>query len=429
MSIQLNEEQNELLKEMEHGKENLFISGHAGTGKSTLLNHFVDYTQKSVAVVAPTGIAAVNVRGQTIHSFFKFPPRLLLPSSIRGRKSKVLKSLEILVIDEISMVRADLMDAIDIALRKSRRDYRPFGGVKVLMFGDLFQLPPVVSDETVKQYLREQYNTPYFFSANVWFEARMPQLRQLKHIHRQKDAEFIRLLNSLREQTFDASDLKKINSRCVPIGEDRQFYISLTSTNALAKVKNMKALRKLDEPVFNFQAEVKGDFGKYVFPTDEILSLKKGAQVMCIKNDPEGRYVNGTIGIIRELEADKIVVEIEQNKKKELVEIEKSEWEKVKYKVKEEDGVPKIKSKVAGKFKQYPLKLAWATTIHKSQGKTYDKCIIELGRGAFAHGQTYVALSRCKSLDGIILKRKIEARDIIIDERIVDFYRDAEKWS
>lgn len=427
--ITLNAEQTALLVEMDQGKDHLFISGRAGTGKSTLLQYFVNYTSKSVAVVAPTGIAAVNVRGQTIHSFFKFPPRLLLPSSIRGSNSKVIKQLEILIIDEISMVRADLMDAIDIALRKSRRNYRPFGGVKVIMFGDLYQLPPVVQDGPEKEYLEQTYDSPYFFSANVWFEARMPHLRQLEHIHRQTDTEFIRLLNSLRDRSFDKEDLAKINSRHLSAGPDQQFYITLTSTNALARAINMKSLNQLNQPVHSYQAVVKDDFDHRLFPTNEILSLKVGAQVMCIKNDMEGRYVNGTIGIVRELTPDRILVEVEMYGKKEIVDIEETEWERISYTIEETEGIPKIKAKVIGKFQQYPLKLAWATTIHKSQGKTYEKCVIDLGYGAFAHGQTYVALSRCRTLDGIILKRKLRPEDIIIDDRVADFYRDAEKWS
>lgn len=427
--ITLNEEQRDLLDEMENGSENLFISGRAGTGKSTVLQHFVRHTDKSVAVVAPTGIAAVNVRGQTIHSFFKFPPRLLVPSSVRGRNTKLLKKLEILIIDEISMVRADLMDAIDIALRKSRREYKPFGGVKLLMFGDLYQLPPVVRNGPERDYLEQTYQSPYFFSANVWFEARLPHLRQLKHIHRQTDTEFIRLLNALREQSFDKDDLRVLNTRYQAVKEDEHFYITLTSTNALARTINLKSLNKIKEKIYNYQARVKNDFDHRLFPTNEILSLKVGAQVMCIKNDLEGRYVNGTIGIVRELMPDKILVEVEMYGEKDVVEIEKTEWERIKYTIEEDDGVPKIKSKVIGKFTQYPLKLAWATTIHKSQGKTYEKCVIDLGRGAFAHGQTYVALSRCRTLDGIILKRELRPRDIIIDDRVADFYRDAKGWS
>lgn len=428
-NIVLTDEINELLEDMEHGSENLFISGRAGTGKSTLLKTFVQMTNKSVAVVAPTGIAAINAHGQTIHSFFKFPPRLLLPSSIRGRNTKLMKNLDILIIDEISMVRVDLMDAIDIALRKSRKSYKPFGGVKVLMFGDLYQLPPVTGDPTVKQYLREKYNSPYFFSADVWFEAKMPHLRLLNHVFRQTDKEFISLLNAVRDQSMDESDLKRLNSRYIPEFDTEKFYITLTTTNALANAINTKSLRKLDNPVFSYQAETKGDFNHRLFPTKEILHLKENAQVMCIKNDSEGRYVNGTIGIVKELSEDKIMVEIERGGSKDVIEIEKTEWEKIQYTVEDKDGVAKIKSKVTGKFTQYPLRLAWATTIHKSQGKTYEKCIINLGRGAFAHGQTYVALSRCTTLEGIILKSKIEPRDVILDVRIVDFYRDAGRWS
>lgn len=427
--IKLNDEQSELLSEMEDGKENLFISGRAGTGKSTLLQHFVRNTRKSVAVVAPTGIAAVNVRGQTIHSFFKFPPRLLVPSSIRGRNTKLIKKLEILIIDEISMVRADMMDAIDIALRKGRKTYKPFGGVKVIMFGDLFQLPPVVRNGPEREYLEQTYDSPYFFSASVWFEAGKPHLRKLQHIHRQTDKEFIRLLNALRNRTLDETDLEILNRRHKIKGQDEQFYITLTSTNALANAINMKSLNLLNTDIATYQADVKDDFDHRLFPTSEMLSLKEGAQVMCIKNDLEGRYVNGTIGIIRELHPHKILVEVEMYGKKDIVEIEKTEWERISYTLEDKDGIAKIKAKVIGKFTQYPLKLAWATTIHKSQGKTYEKCVIDLGYGAFAHGQTYVALSRCRTLEGIILKRKLKSSDIIIDDRISDFYRDAERWS
>jgi len=420
--LQLNDDFKYALDVLEKTDKSMFITGRAGTGKSTLLQLFRNTTRKKVAVLAPTGVAALNVRGQTIHSFFKFPAKPLHKTEIkRLRQRKVYQKLEVLIIDEISMVRADLMDNIDWFLRKNRENPMPFGGVQVVFFGDLFQLPPVVATEQERMLFRMQYTSQYFFSAHVFEEFEL-EMMELRKIYRQDGRHFIRLLESVRLNYIDYDDLSDLNERHVPDFEPEDYYITLSARNATVNSINTRELRQLITPSSVYLGKVEGSFDVRLYPTDLALSLKEGAQVMFIKNDPERKFVNGTIGKIVELtnESIKVVVQ-EYDGKERLIDVPKLEWEILKYSVNEKDE-SRIETEAVGKFTQYPLKLAWAITIHKSQGKTFEKVIIDLGKGAFAHGQTYVALSRCKTLEGIVLKQALRPQDIQVDEKVVDFY-------
>ncbi len=409
------------LIEKEH--KSLFITGRAGTGKSTLLQLFRNTTRKNTVVLAPTGVAALNVRGQTIHSFFRFPAKPLAPGDIKKqRRNAIYKKIQVLIIDEISMVRADLFDNIDLFLRRNRDDNRPFGGVQLVLFGDLFQLPPVVASEAEKLLFSQQYDSPYFFSARIFQEGFDLEKIELRKVYRQNGRHFLRLLEAIRLNQVDYDDLDDLNERYDPEFRAGNSYITLSARNATVNDINDKALRAipLDERIY--QATIKGDFKSSLYPTDPALKLKLRTQVMFIKNDPEGKFVNGTIGRIMQLQDDRITVEVESaDGKKKNIEAKPIEWEILRYKVNESDP-DKIETETVGSFKQFPLKLAWAITIHKSQGKTFDNVIIDLGRGAFEHGQTYVAFSRCRTLEGIVLKQKLRFRDIITDERVVDYY-------
>lgn len=419
--IELSNDFKYALDQVEKAHKSIFITGRAGTGKSTLLQLFRNTTRKKCVVLAPTGIAALNVKGQTIHSFFGFPPRPLSKRDIKKRRnSRLYKNLEVLIIDEISMVRADMLDNIDHFLRINRNINLPFGDVQVVFFGDLFQLPPVVSTEVEKQMFRTQYESPYFFSAKVFEEFEMEQL-ELRKVYRQEGRHFLRLLDAIRLNQADYDDLEDLNERHQPNFSPEEFYITLSARNAKVNSINDKALKDIpfDEEVY--LASVTGDFNPRLFPTDAALKLKLHAQVMFIKNDPDKRFVNGTIGKVTKLENDKITIQVDENGEKQVIKVERFEWEILRYQASKED-LNKIETKVAGTFKQFPLRLAWAVTIHKAQGKTFDKVIIDLGRGAFEHGQTYVALSRCRTLAGIILRQRLKGSDIMVDERVVAYY-------
>lgn len=420
----LNSDFRQALDLMERTQRNLFVTGRAGTGKSTLLQLFRNTTRKKTVVLAPTGVAALNVRGQTIHSFFGFPPRLIDRREIKKRKMrKLYQNMEVLIIDEISMVRADMLDNIDYFLRINREDPRPFGGVQVLLFGDLFQLPPVVAGPSEQQFFTTYYKNPYFFSAHALqeetFELEMLELRQ---VFRQEQRHFLRLLDAIRLNRVDEGDLEELNRRYMPDFEPEDFFITLSARNATVDAINQRELSKLQTPPRYYTAFVSGEFNPQLFPTDLRLELKEQAQVIFLKNDPERRFVNGTIGKITSLGPESIHVEtLRPDGGLEEIEVERAEWEILRYNMK--PGEPdKIEAEVIGTFEQYPLRLAWAITIHKSQGKTFDKVVIDLGHGAFEHGQTYVALSRCRTLEGIVLKEKLRPRDVLVDERVVEFY-------
>lgn len=413
---------------LENTQKSLFITGRAGTGKSTLLQLFRNTTRKKVAVLAPTGVAALNVQGQTIHSFFGFPPRIITPDLVSKKTPlrhlrKLYKNLETLIIDEVSMVRADMMDGIDRFLRVNREQREPFGGVQVAFFGDLFQLPPVVTRDPVEAaYFQEYYDSPYFFSAKVFRDAdlHLEQL-DLRKVYRQESRHFLRLLEAVRTGTVDQDDLWDLNERHIPdFTPDGAGYITLCARNNTADQINRTALDALPGTPFAFQATIKGQFEPNVFPTEPTLILKQAAQVMFVKNDvADKQYVNGTIGTIAEISDKHICVEIAEQAKKEKIRVEPTEWEIIRYKPDTGDG---LATEVVGSFKQYPLKLAWAITIHKSQGKTFDRCVIDLGSGAFEHGQLYVALSRCRTLEGLVLRKPVRHSDVLTDPRILDYH-------
>jgi len=420
--LELNASFREALDVMEKTNENVFITGKAGTGKSTLLRLFRRTTRKNLVVLAPTGVAALNVQGQTIHSFFRLPAKPIDPSETRKvRFNKIYKKLEVVIIDEISMVRADLLDCIDAFLRKNRdRPDLPFGGVQMIFFGDLFQLPPVVANQIEANLFKGFYESPYFFDAFCFQNGFEMQFLELHKVYRQEGRHFLRLLEAVRLNRVDHDDLEDLNERYDPDFEPPFYFITLSPRNAAVNKINDRKIGEIDEEIFFYNAEVKGNFDPRRFPTEQILKLKKGAQVMFLKNDTEGKkYVNGTLGKIVELDKKKVMVEVTENGKTRIVRADPVEWEMLKYK--EGEGT-KIETEVVGSFKQIPLRLAWAITIHKSQGKTFDRVIIDMGGGAFEHGQTYVALSRCRSLDGIVLKKRLTLRDIMIDERIVQYY-------
>ncbi|MEL6390650.1 MAG: AAA family ATPase [Bacteroidota bacterium] len=411
------------LDTLEHSEQHVFISGRAGTGKSTLLQLFRQTSHKRIAVVAPTGVAALNVKGQTIHSFFRFAPRLMGPSDIKKARNRSLyKKLEILVVDEISMVRADMFDNMDLFLRLNRDDPRPFGGVRVVVFGDLFQLPPVIAGDFERQYLAERYKTPYFFSSRA-FKSILTETEtiELNTVYRQNERHFINLLDRIRLKQLDWEDLDDLNQRITPTDDVQKGSITLTTRNKVVQSINTRELAVLEEEPITFYATIKGQFDPRVYPTDADLVLKRGAQVMTLKNDPQRRYVNGTIGEVIDIDVDRILLEVvDAQEEIKQFELERDIWEMIRYKWNAEK--KEVEAEVIGSFEQYPLKLAWAMTIHKSQGKTFDKVFIDMAGGAFEFGQTYVALSRCRTLHGVQLKSALSMDDVLVDQRIVDFY-------
>lgn len=420
--IQLNGDFKAALDILEKTSTNVFITGRAGTGKSTLLQLFRNTTRKKCVVLAPTGIAALNVQGTTIHSFFRFPGKPLQRSEVKKvRYNKIYKKLDVVIIDEISMVRADMIDNIDAFLRlNGNHPGLPFGGVQMVFFGDLFQLPPVVSSNAERQLFQTFYDSAYFFSAKVFKNGFEMDMLELFQTYRQNSRHFIRLLDAVRLNHADYDDLDDLNERHFPEFQSEDFYITLSPRNATVDSINNRELKKLNTYERTYAAKVTGTFNERRFPTEPLLQLKMDAQVMFVKNDPDQKFVNGTIGKIVELEPDEVKVAIENSDgTQRIIKVEQLEWEIMKYKINDKD---EIETEVTGSFKQYPLRLAWAVTIHKSQGKTFDKIIIDMGKGAFESGQTYVALSRCRTLEGIVLKNKITPRDVMTDERIVQFY-------
>jgi len=422
--VEINEQFGYALEIMEHTRKNVFITGRAGTGKSTLLEYFRRTTRKKVAILAPTGVAALNVKGQTIHSFFGFRPNMSLNQvkqvNIEKDAKNIFKKLDAIVIDEISMVRADLLDCVDKFLRLNGPSAEiPFGGIQMIFVGDLYQLPPVVTGND-KSIFQTIYETPYFYSARV-FDCLAMEFVELEKIYRQHDQGFINLLNAIRNKTATEEELEILNRKCMPDFEPApdDFYIYLTTTNKLAADINSSELNRLKGPLFTFTAGVEGDFGPEYYPTATRLQVKPGAQIMMLNNDSAGRWVNGSIGKIIEIIPSgnheyTILAELSNN---EVVEITPYTWEIYQFDVVGKE----IKSKIAGRFTQYPLMLAWAVTIHKGQGKTFDRVIIDIGRGTFTHGQMYVALSRCTTLDGIVLKRPVFKKHIWTDFKVVDF--------
>ena len=398
---------------LREGAGHLFVTGRAGTGKSTLLRCLRDLVADEMVIVAPTGLAAVNVGGQTIHSFFGFPPRLIRPDDIRrSRNGRVMRRLKFLVIDEVSMVRSDIMWAIDQSLRVNRgRPREPFGGVRLAMFGDLHQLPPVIDEAEVASHLESEHGGPFFFSVAALREGMGTALIELTQVFRQKDEALIRVLNRVRDGDADEDDLAILNERVHPVRTlaEGEPYVILTPTNAAARRINMAYLAALSGDAREFQAGLTGDFNASAQPTDATLILKPGAKVMLLRNDSDRRWVNGTIARVSRLEEDRVWVEVDGKEH----EIERVAWENRRYAY--DKAAEKIVETVAGTFRQFPLRLAWALTIHKSQGLSLDKVYIDLGRGTFAHGQAYVALSRCRTMEGLAFARALRPSDILFD--------------
>jgi len=404
-----------------HDEGHLFVTGRAGTGKSTLLCCIRDMVTQEAVVLAPTGLAAINVGGQTIHSFFGFPPRLIRPDDIRrSRNGRLMRRLKLMIIDEVSMVRSDLMSAIDQSLRLNRgRPREPFGGVRLLVFGDLQQLPPVVQGGEVAEHLESAHGGPFFFSVAALSEGAGMSLLELDHIFRQSDEAFLTVLNRIREGEATEQDLTVLNERAHPIRtlSEGESFVILTPTNAAAQRINIAYLDALPASVKTYEAGISGEFGETAHPTDSTLLLKPGAKVILLRNDPDKRWVNGTVAHIAQLEDKRVWIEVDGK----VHEIEPVSWEARRYAY--DQTAEKIVENVTGTFRQFPLRLAWALTIHKSQGLTLDRVYIDLGRGTFAHGQAYVALSRCRSLEGLALARPLRPADILFDRSAMD-YRD-----
>ena len=412
----LSEEFESIVEQLENTKDHFYITGKAGSGKSTLLAYFRSVTQKNTAVLAPTGVAAIRVKGQTIHSFFGFPPKVIQTRHIKKvRQVELLQNLETLIIDEISMVRADVFDAIDYSLRVHRKKLtQPFGGVQVIVFGDLFQLPPVVNMDESSLLERIYPNGQFFFHSNIFQDAQFKTL-ELQSIYRQTDDHFIYLLNAVRDGSITNSQIDNLNDSLVENFEMDEGKIILTTTNARASGINQNYLKQLNSEEFSYRAQATGQFYKELFPTDEVLKLKKGAQVIMIKNDPEKRWVNGSIGTIHDIAEKKIKVKINHK----IYEVKKEKWDRIQYSY--DDDQQEVLENVTGSFKQYPMRLAWAITIHKSQGQTFEKVIIDMSQGSFAPGQLYVALSRCISLEGIELLRPLKKSDVIVNKQLIGF--------
>lgn len=402
----------------------LFLTGKAGTGKTTFLREVVRYTKKKCIVLAPTGIAAVNAGAMTIHSFFQFGlgpfvQGVIEPKSdfrINKSKLELIRHLQLLIIDEVSMVRADLMDHIDVELRRIRRNSKPFGGVQLLMIGDLQQLPPIAhggEDELLRQY----YKTLYFFSSSALKRMKYSFI-ELKNVYRQTDRHFIDILNHARDCTLTSQDISDLNARYIPgfSPKPEDGYIRLMTHNRQVDYVNETELEKLDSKPYTFVAAVTGTFPEESYPTANSLTLKKGAQVMFIKNDPERRFINGTLGEVKSIDKNSIAVRLAESGT--VIDVEPMEWQNIRYQFDEES--KEISSKQIGRFKQYPLKAAWAITVHKSQGLTFDKAIIDV-HAAFSPGQAYVALSRCRTLDGLVLSSPVSA-SVFMRDNAVDAY-------
>lgn len=400
----------------------IFITGKAGTGKTTLLKFFARNTTKQTIVLATTGIAAVNVHGQTVHSFFRLKPGNLLDlENLKKLPRRVVDCLETIIIDEASMLRADLLDAIDYILRISTHEDVPFGGKQIVLFGDLFQLPPVEEAPSggLFDLFHTRYQSPYFFDARVIQETKIEVFELNRIFRQQNDRGFALLLNKIRENTVTQPALDAwLNKRITPEEPNQQDpTIILAPTNAAAAQRNNHHLARLPGEMFTYQAVVDETFKKKSVPAETTLHLKRGAKIMMLTNHPENYWVNGDIGTVYDLGPDFIKVELKGS----IYSVEPYIWEDVRYEFNPLS--QKLEPKVNGFFKQYPLKLAWAITIHKSQGLTFDTIYIDMGNGAFAPGQTYVALSRCRSLRGLQLKRPITLRDIHCDMRVTDFFK------
>jgi len=426
----LTEEFEEILRILKNTSDSIFITGKAGTGKSSLLKHFIKKTNKKYVILAPTGIAALNISGQTIHSFFRFPPKIISTNGIEPDyvRAELFKKLEMVIIDEISMVRADLMEGIDVALRKNRnRLDEPFGGVQMVFIGDLFQLPPVLTKND-RGFILKKYGGQYFFDAPV-FKEYSYHFKELTKVFRQseEEAEFKKMLNNVRVNEVKFDDMALLNSRHRDNAGEQDNSIFLTTRKNIARSINKEKLDLLKGEEILYTGQLSGKYLKLrdeseeklenKLPAPYKLKLKEGAQIMMLKNDSGKRWVNGILGKVEKLEEEKIIVCISGRNHS----VEKESWNEVEYIYNKEKD--EFEEKIIAGFTQYPIRLSYAMTIHKSQGKTFDRITVDVGTGAFAHGQVYVALSRCTTLNGIILNNPIRNNDIIVDPRVVEFYK------
>lgn len=427
-----NPEFQKALELLQFTNRSVFLTGKAGTGKSTFLRYITTHLDKKKVVLAPTGIAAVNVGGQTLHSFFRLPHYPILKDDPEfgihrlnerlkypGWLKKLIKELELIIIDEISMVRADTIDFIDRLLRHFSGNRRePFGGKQLLLVGDIFQLEPVVSAD-MRPVLRRYYPNPFFFSAEAFHHIGIVPI-ELRKVYRQSESDFIALLDRIRSCRVTPGDIALLNSRVVPESSQPEHETKMTMTLASRRDTvdyiNERHLDAIHKPQYTFTGMIENDFPDNSLPTDIELTLKEGAQIVFIKNDPEHRWVNGTLGTVSALAKDLVQITLENGTS---YTIDQETWENVRYKY--DPNTKKITEEVLGTFRQYPVKLAWALTIHKSQGLTFNNVIIDLGRGAFAGGQTYVALSRCRSFDGLTLRSTIADRDVFVNPSIIQF--------
>lgn len=397
------------------GGTHIFLTGRAGTGKTTVTRALLQRLGPKAAVLAPTGVAAMNAGGQTLHSFFRLPPRLITPGDVRRlRTARTVKALSTLVIDEISMVRSDMMQAVDASLRLNRDSSEPFGGVRLVLVGDLAQLPPIAQGEE-GAFLEEVYGGPFFFHAPAFRDAGFTMV-ELQTVHRQADPDFVEVLNAVREGALDRELTERLNARVTGRRglEASATHVVLTATNQAASAINQARLDGLVGEPRGFAGKVEGEFDPRLFPTEDPLILKTGARVMMIRNDPGGRYVNGSIGEVLGFTGDGVKVQVNG----ETVTVEKVSWERMRYASDAKTG--KLKRETIGSYAQYPLRLAWAMTIHKAQGLTLDKVYLDVSRRLFAHGQAYVALSRARSLEGLELSHALRPTDIITDERLFE---------
>jgi ATP-dependent DNA helicase PIF1 len=413
--ITLSDEQAAVFDAIENTRESIFVTGRAGTGKSTLLNHLSWNTDKQIVICAPTGVAALNVGGQTIHSLFRLPIGVIADHDIDQTPElrKLLNTIDTLVIDEVSMVNADLVDAMDRSLRQARqKPFDPFGGVQVVLFGDPYQLAPVPGDADERAYFSDQYRSMWFFDAKVWNELDL-RIVELSVIHRQHEAEFKYMLNAVRHGQVTAEIAGRLNetgARPAP----KDGTITLATRNDTVNRINAAELARLPGRTLTAKAEISGEFGGRAYPADESLELKVGARVMFLRNDSDQRWVNGSVGTVTKI-ASTVFVEIDGEEH----EVQPAVWEKFKYSY--SAATKQLRKEIVAEFTQFPLRLAWAVTIHKSQGKTYDRAIIDLGSGTFSAGQTYVALSRLTELDGLYLSRPLRPSDIRVDPDVQRF--------